>query len=136
MLAVSIAPQRYSHNLIKETEEFVINVPTTDIVEETLFCGRRTGRKFDKFEETGLTPLPAKEVNPSIIKECVAHLECRLHRQITTGDHTLFIGQVLAAYADEEVFDGRYDLQNVSLLYHMGGDDFTTIGPRKITPSL
>ena len=136
MLLVGIAPKRYSHELIEETREFVVNVPTMDILRETLFCGRRTGREYNKFDEAGLTPLPAKTVKPQIIKECVAHLECRLHQQIAPGDHTLFIGEVLAAYANEGAFIERYDLQKVKPVYHMGGDDFTTISPKLITPRL
>jgi len=136
MLIVGIGPKRYSHALIEETEEFVVNVPTMEILRETLFCGRRTGREYSKFEETGLTPLPAKIVKPAIVKECVSHLECRLHQQLTTGDHTLFIGKVLAAYADKEAFDERYDLQKVKPIYHMGGDDFLTISPKIVTSSI
>ncbi len=136
MLILGIGPKRYSHELIEETEEFVVNVPTMEILRETLFCGRRTGREYDKFKETGLTPLPAKTVKPAIIKECVSHLECRLHQQIIIGDHTLFVGEVLAAYADKEAFDERYDLQKVKLIYHMGGDDFLTISPEIVTPSI
>ena len=136
MLVVSIAPKRYSHELIEETGEFVVNVPTMDILKETLLCGRRTGREYDKFEEAGLTPLQAKIVKPQVIKECVAHLECRLHQKIAPGDHTLFIGEILTAYANEGVFIGKYDLQRVKPIYHMGGDDFTTIIPELITPRL
>ena len=136
MLIVGIGPKRYSHELIEETEEFVVNVPTMEILRETLFCGRRTGREINKFEETGLTPLPAMMVKPAIIKECVSHLECRLDQQLTTGDHTLFIGKVLAAYADKEAFDERYDLQKVKPIYHMGGDNFLTISPKIVTSSI
>lgn len=136
LLAISIAPKRYSHKLIEETKEFVVNVPTMDILKETLFCGRRTGRIYDKFKETRLTPLPAKMVQPPIIKECVAHLECKLHQQITTGDHTLFVGEILAAYADEGIFNGKYNLRKVKPVYHMGGDDFTTLVPEIITPRI
>jgi len=136
MLIVGIGPKRYSHELIEETEEFVVNVPTMEILRETLFCGRRTGREYNKFEETGLTPLPAKTVKPAIIKECVSHLECRLHQRTTTGDHTLFIGKVLAAYVNQGTFAKGYDLTKVKPVYHMGGDDFTTVSPEKITPHL
>jgi flavin reductase (DIM6/NTAB) family NADH-FMN oxidoreductase RutF len=136
MLLVAIAPKRYSHGLIEETREFVVNIPTMEIIKETLFCGRRSGRDHDKFQEAGLTPLPAKTVKPKIIKECVAHLECKLHQQITTGDHTLFVGKVQAAYADERRFAKRYDLQKVNLLYHAGGDNFTTVRPETVTPRL
>ncbi len=136
MVAMSIAPRRYSHQLIEETKEFVINIPTMSIVQETLFCGRRSGRIYDKFKETRLTTLPAKIVKPPIIKECVAHLECRLEEQITVGDHTLFTGRVLNAYADEGVFDEKFDVKKVKPIYHMGGDDFVTLSPEIVSPPL
>ena len=113
MVVVSIAPKRHSHRLIEETKELVINIPTMNIVQETLFCGRRSGRTYDKFKETRLTTLPAKIVKPPIIKECVAHLECKLEEQITAGDHTLFIGRVLTAYTDKGVFDEKFDVEKV-----------------------
>lgn len=62
LLAVSLAPRKHSHKLIEETKEFVINTPTMEFVKEILFCGRRSGRDFDKFKETKFTPLPAKTV--------------------------------------------------------------------------
>ncbi|KPV61880.1 MAG: Flavin reductase like domain protein [Candidatus Bathyarchaeota archaeon BA2] len=136
IVAISIAPKRYSHQLIEKTKEFVVNIPTMDIVRETLFCGRRSGKTCDKFKETRLTPLPAKMVQPPIIKECVAHLECKLHKQITVGDHTLFIGRVLTAYADDGVFDDKFDLKKVKPIYHMGGDDFVTLVPEIVSPRL
>lgn len=137
MLLVGMTPPRYSHELVEETKEFVVNVPTMDIVRETLFCGRRTGRIHDKFEETGLTPLPAKMVRPPIIKECVAHLECMVRQQISTGDHTLFVGDVLTAYVNEGVFlNNKFDLEKVKLIYHVGGDDFVTLAPEIVSPQL
>jgi len=136
IVVISIAPRRYSHQLIEETKEFVINIPTMDIVQETLFCGRRSGRIYDKFKETRLTTLPAKMVKPPIIKECVAHLECKLEEQVTAGDHTLFIGRVLTAYADEEVFDEKFDVKKVKPIYHMGGNDFVTLAPEIVSPRL
>ncbi len=136
MVVMSIASKRYSHELIEETKEFVINIPTMDIVQETLFCGRRSGRTYDKFKETRLTTLPAKLVKPSIIKECVAHLECKLEKQITVGDHTLFIGRVLTAYTDKGVFDEKFDVEKVKPIYHMGGEDFVTLAPEIVSPKL
>ena len=136
LIVVSIASKRYSYSLIEETKEFVVNVPTMDIVKETLFCGRRSGRTYDKFKETGLTPLPAKMVQPPIIKECVAHLECKLQQQITIGDHTLFIGRVLTAYANKGVFDEKFDVKKVKPIYHMGGDDFVTLTSKIVSPRL
>ena len=136
LLLLGMAPKRYSHELIAGPKEFVVNIPTVDIVKETLFCGRRTGRIHDKFAETGLTPLPAKMIRPPIIKECVAHLECKLHQQISMGDHTLFVGEVQTAYVNEGVFNGKFDLEKVKLIYHAGGDDFATLAPEIVSPSL
>lgn len=136
MVVMGIAPRRYSHELIEETKEFVINIPTMGIIQETLFCGRRSGRKYDKFKETRLTLLPAKMVKPPIIKECVAHLECGLEQQLTVGDHTLFIGRVLTAYADKGVFDKNFDIKKVKLIYHVGRDDFVTLAPEIVSPQL
>ena len=136
LVVVSIAPARYSHGLIEKTKEFVLNVPTMEKLKETFFCGRKSGRDVDKFKETGLTPLPARKVKAPIIKECVAHLECKLYKQVQAGDHTLFIGEVVAAYADENVFTKTYDLEKTELIYHMGGDKFTTLTSKATRPEL
>lgn len=130
MVAISVAPQRYSHKLISETKEFVVNIPTMEIARETLFCGRNSGRNCDKFKETKLTPIPAKKVAPPLIKECAAHLECRVIDSITTGDHTVFVGEVVAASADQGIFDGKYDVKKVKPIYHLGGDEFLTVADK------
>jgi flavin reductase (DIM6/NTAB) family NADH-FMN oxidoreductase RutF len=75
-------------------------------------------------------------VKTPIIKECVAHLECRLEDQITVGDHTLFIGLNLAAYADKRAFGEKFDVRKVKPLYHMGGDEFVTLTPEAVSPRL
>jgi len=134
LVAVSVAPSRYSHALIEETREFVINLPTVDIVKETLACGRTSGKNHDKFSETGLTPLPARKVKAPIIKECIAHLECKLHNQFKTGDHTIFVGEIIEAYADKGVFADKYDIDKARMLFHLGGDVFATLDPNVYTP--
>jgi len=134
MVAISIAPRRLSHKMIEETGEFVVNVPTMKIVKQTLFCGRISGRRCDKFKEAHLTPLPAKKVCSPIIKECVAHLECKLVQKTATGDHTLFIGEVLTAYVNKGAFIKSFNIKKVKPILHMGGDDFATISPEIVSP--
>jgi flavin reductase (DIM6/NTAB) family NADH-FMN oxidoreductase RutF len=136
LVAVSIAPKRYSHALIEETKEFVVNIPTMDILNETLFCGRTSGRDHNKFKETGLTPFPSRKVKPPIIKECVAHLECKLHSRLTTGDHTIFVGEIIEAYADKEAFTDGYNLEKARMIFHLGGNNFATLDPKVFTPKL
>ena len=134
LVAVSVAPSRYSHRLIEETKEFVVNLPTLDIIKETLTCGTTTGKTTDKFAETGLTPSPAKKVKAPIIKEYIAHLECKLHSQFKTGDHTIFVGEVVAAYANKGVFTDTYNIDEARMLYHLGGNVFATLDPRLYNP--
>jgi flavin reductase (DIM6/NTAB) family NADH-FMN oxidoreductase RutF len=136
LVAVSIRPERHSYTLIEETKEFVVNIPTMDILKETLFCGRRSGRDYDKFKETGLTPLPSRKVKPPIIKECIAHLECKLSSQFITGDHTILVGEIVEAYADKEVFTDKYNLEKARMIFHIGGDDFAILKPKVFKPKL
>lgn len=136
LTAISVRPNRHSHALIEETKEFVVNIPTMEILRETLFCGRTSGKDHDKFKETGLTPQPAKKVKPPIIKECVAHLECKLRSQFTTGDHTIFIGEIIEAYANKETFTDEYDLKKAKMVFHVGGNDFATLGSRVYKPRI
>lgn len=130
LLAVSIAPRRHSYKLIEETKEFVVNIPTMDILNQTLFCGRRSGKTCNKFKETGLTASRARKVKPPIIKECIAHLECKLHSEIVTGDHTIFVGEIVEAYADKEAFTDEYDLKKARMIFHLGANDFATLNPK------
>jgi flavin reductase (DIM6/NTAB) family NADH-FMN oxidoreductase RutF len=137
LVAVSISPERHSHALIQETGQFVVNIPALNILKETLFCGRKSGSKHDKFKETGLTALRAKKVKPPTIKECVAHLECKLHSQFKTGDHTIFIGEIIEAYADKDAFSkGEYDLKKTRMIFHVGGNEFATLNAKVFKPKL
>jgi len=106
LVCIAISPKRYSHGLIEETGEFVVNVPSIGLEDEMNFCGTRSGRDCDKFRETGLMPVPASKVRPPLIKECYGHLECKVIHSYVCGDHTLFIGEVVAASADGDVLDG------------------------------
>lgn len=136
LVAISVSPKRYSHKLIEQTGEFVVNVPTIEIARKTLFCGRVSGRKRDKFKEAPLTALPAKKVQAPLIAECVANLECKLVQKVVTGDHTVFIGEIVAAHVNEGVFDDKFSISKVHLVYHLGGDDFATLSPKVVTPHL
>jgi flavin reductase (DIM6/NTAB) family NADH-FMN oxidoreductase RutF len=110
LLCIGIAPQRYSHDLITASGEFVVNIPSIDLVEQMHLCGTQSGRDIDKFTTTGLTPIPATRVTPPRIKECIGHLECRVVQSHRCGDHTLFVGEVLAASIDASVLtDNKFD---------------------------
>ncbi|MFX0185047.1 MAG: flavin reductase family protein [Candidatus Hodarchaeota archaeon] len=136
LLAMSIRPERYSYKLIMERGEFVVNIPTIDHVQEVLFCGRRSGRDLDKFQKTSLTHQNAKKVSVPIIKECVAHLECKVLKTIKLGSHVLIVGQIIEAYASDDYFKDVYDTANFHPCLHVGKNLFTTCIKEIIEPYL
>jgi flavin reductase (DIM6/NTAB) family NADH-FMN oxidoreductase RutF len=132
--AISIAPGRYSHNLIRETKEFAINFVPYTLVKQTHFCGTHTGRTIDKTEATSLTFIPSKKISVPLIQECYAHLECKLIQNLTVGDHTVFIGEVLAVQYDEHAFENDLLLvEHIEPTYYIGGNSYTTLNKVKKT---
>jgi len=134
LVAISLAPTRHSHMLIGESDEFIVNIPTLEILQAVYACGSLTGRSFDKFKKTNLTPMPAKKVKAPAIRECVAHIECTVEDKFTTGDHTVFVGKIVEAYADMGVFTESYDLKKARVLYHLGGNNFALLDPKTYKP--
>lgn len=122
MMAVALGSESYTSQLIKESGEFTVNIPDERLLKALWICGTKSGRSVDKFNLTGLTPRPAKRVKAPIVAECVAHLECRLSSQLETGECTIFVGEVLEAYCEEELFrNGVWDIEKIALPMHMGG---------------
>jgi len=134
LVAISLSPQRHSHTLIEESQEFIINVPTLELLQSVYACGSFSGRSFDKFKKAGLTPTPAKKVQAPSVKECIAHLQCVVDSQVTTGDHTVFVGKVVAAYTNPGVFTEKYVLESARMLYHAGGNNFSILDPKIYKP--
>jgi flavin reductase (DIM6/NTAB) family NADH-FMN oxidoreductase RutF len=131
LLAISLAPTRHSHTLIEESGEFTVNIPTLEILQAVYACGSLTGRSFDKFKKTNLTQMPGKKVKAPAIRECIAHLECEVDGQLTTGDHTIFVGKILEAYADMGTFtEAGYDLKKARMIYHTSGNNFALLDPK------
>ena len=102
-VSIGMRPATYSNRLVKMTGEFVVNFPTTDIIDKVDYCGTISGRNADKFAETGLTPEPALHVKPPLIKECPVNLECKVIGCLSLGSHDLFIGDVLVMHAEEDI---------------------------------
>ena len=114
-IGIAIRPSRYSYNLIRETKEFVVNIPTENlvkVVDQTGFC---SGKSIDKFKSFNLTPLPASKVRSPLIKECSVNIECKLKHLLELGSHGLFIGEIVAIQADEEYIKEDSEI-NYSLL--------------------
>ena len=109
-LGIGVRPERFSHHLIEEAGEFVVNIPRADQVGVVDYCGQVSGRDVDKWAACGLTPAPAHKINTPLIAECPVSLECRVTQRLTIGVHDLFIGEVLTVQADEAVLTDRGQL--------------------------
>ena len=135
LISVSIAPRRYTYRLIKETGDFTINVLDVSLVAEAHFFGTRSGRRVDKFAESGLTAERSLKVKSPHIKEALAVLECNLHREIELGDHILIVGEVLEAYVKPGMMKrGIYDPKVAKVLMHLGGVGYVTVADEIINP--
>jgi flavin reductase (DIM6/NTAB) family NADH-FMN oxidoreductase RutF len=124
LVGVAIQPSRLTHEFVTKTDVFAINIPNVDLLSAVHYCGMKSGREGDKFEAAKLTPAEAAEIEAPLVQECVAHIECGLFDRISLGDHDLFIGRVLSVSADEEAFNGLWDVTADAgrLLHHLGAD--------------
>lgn len=122
-VGLGIRPSRYSHKLIKDAKEFVVNIPPAKIIKETDYCGVTSGKDVDKFSETNLTPEPADKVQAPLIRECPLNMECVLKDVIPLGAHDLFLGEIIQVHVDEDVLDakGHIDFKKADpFVYNIG----------------
>lgn len=137
LLALAIRDQRYSYALLQENPAFVVNVMGFDMAPEVLFCGRRSGRDVDKFEEGALTAVSATSVDAPAIAEALAHVECEVEAQHPAGDHIIVVGRVRAVTAEEGVLvEGWRDLGAAPPLFHLGGNRFTASDGTTVEPDI
>lgn len=123
MCYISVRPERYSYNLIKEQGEFVINLTNEKLAYATDWCGVRTGGKVDKFKEMHLTKEKAEFVKCPVIKESPVAIECRVKEIRELGSHHMFIAEVLSIDADEQYIDekGAFDISKCNLIAYLNG---------------
>ena len=131
MTYISVRPERYSYNILKETKEFVINLTTKDLCFATDYCGVVSGRDVDKFKKTKLTKEEATNVNVSMIKESPVNIECRVKEINEYGSHSMFVADVLCVHADEKYMDksGKFDLELAEPICYNHGV-YYTLGER------
>lgn len=123
MCYISVRPERYSHDIIKENGEFVINLTTEKLARATDWCGVRSGRDHDKFKEMKLTKEKGNFVKAPLIKESPVSVECRVKEIIPLGSHDMFVAEVLSIDADEKYIDekGAFDISKCNLMAYANG---------------
>ena len=131
MCYISVRPERASYPVIERTMEFTINLTTEEMARATDWAGVRSGRDYDKWKETGLTPIPGEKVKSPTIEESPLSIECRVKRIERLGSHSLFIAEVLGVRADSRFIDketGKFDLEKAGLIAYSHGA-YHKLGP-------
>lgn len=132
-VAVVIDANTFTRGLIEASGEFALNIPCRAIADNVLKAGSASGKDVDKFVHAGLTHFPAQIIGAPLVEGCVVWLECRvLPRPDNQQRHDLFLGEVVAAQADDRVFkDGRWqfgDNDDLRTLHYYGGGSFALTG--------
>ena len=102
LFAVSLSKSGFTHKLIQESKEFVIAVPNKELEEEVVLFGSTHGDQIDKFKESKIETRPAESIRAPLIKNATINLECKLEKEVDSGDHVIFIGEILNCYTDKD----------------------------------
>lgn len=123
MCYISVRPERFSYNMIKESGEFVINLTNKKLAFATDWCGVRSGSKYDKFKEMKLTKEKAKNVKCPIIKESPVAIECKVKEIKELGSHHMFVAEILSIDADDKYIDenGAFNISKCDLITYANG---------------
>lgn len=118
MVMVGIVPERFSYHMIKESGEFIINLPAKGFEKEYYYLGSKSGKDEDKFEVLHLEWTDGEKVNAPMLSACPVAIECRVTTSLQPGSHELFIASVEAVHCEEEYLDsnGNIDWTKIPLL--------------------
>ena len=127
MLSISVRPERFSYNMIKETGEFVVNLTTEELLRACDYCGVKSGRDVDKFKEMNLTAAPAVHLKGApIIAESPVNIECKVKDVLELGSHHMFIAEVAGVQVSEKYMNetGKFELNKLGLVAYSHGEYF------------
>lgn len=124
MCYISVRPERHSYEIIKRTGEFVINLTNEQLAQATDWCGVKSGKDYNKFNEMKLTPVKGEKVSAPIIAESPLCIECKVKEIVPLGSHDMFIAEVVNVLADSRYIDKETDtfkMQDAKLISYTHG---------------
>ena len=127
MITVAIRPERLSYDYIKESGNFVVNLPNSKMVREVDYCGVRSGKQIDKIKEMNFTTLNSKDVTAPLISECPVALECKVKSITPLGTHDLFLAEIVNTHVDNNLIDanGKIHFEKADLITYSHGEYFS-----------
>lgn len=136
LIGLAIHPHRHTADMIRFSEEFVINIPGPDLLKVAHFLGSQRGLDTKKLEAAGVDLLSGLRLDAPLIDGCLAWIECGLRDVIPIGDHTLFVGEAVKVQALEEAYAGSWKLEDprYSPVVYLGGNRYASISEaREVT---
>lgn len=127
MTYISLRPERFSHPIISQSGEFVINLTNKVLVRAADVCGVKSGRDMNKFEALSLTPAPASTVSAPLIGEAPISFECKVVDVKQLGSHDMFLAKITAVQVDDSLIDknGKLRLDRAELVAYSHGEYFS-----------
>ena len=132
LIGVAVHPSRHTHDMIRYSQEFALNIPTRELLHHVQYFGSVGGAEINKFELTRLPTFRARRVSAPLLEGCVGWIECGVHDAYTVGDHTLYVGKVVAAQAEQDAFSDTWLLADPEErpLHYLGVNYYAILGDR------
>lgn len=127
MITVAIRPERLSYEYIKESGNFVVNLPNSKMVKQVDYCGVRSGKQIDKIKEMNFTMESSKDITSPLISDCPISLECVVKSITPLGTHDLFLAEIVNTHVDNTLIDynGKIHFENADLITYSHGEYFS-----------
>ena len=132
LIGLAVHPSRHTHDMIRYSQEFALNVPSRELLHHCQYLGSVSGRDLNKLELTKLPVFSSRKVEAPLLEGCVGYIECGVEDAMTTGDHTFFVGKVVAVQVVEEAFAETWLLDDDELkpLHYLGLNRYSMLGER------
>ena len=132
LVGVVVHPSRHTHDMVRFSEQFALNFPPRDLIDHTHYFGAVSGADVGKLDLSKLPTFRASKIDAPLIENCLAHVECGLEDALRLGDHTLFIGRVLAVQAEADAFDETWLIgeRDYRPLHYLGLDRYAVLEER------
>jgi flavin reductase (DIM6/NTAB) family NADH-FMN oxidoreductase RutF len=133
LVGIAVHPSRHTYDMLRLSEEFALNVPSSRLMNHVQYLGTVSGRDVQKIELAKLPTFKAQRVEAPLLEGCLAYIECSVEEVLRLGDHHLFVGKVLAAQAEREAFEEAWLLEDADYkpLHYLGGELYAILGERR-----
>jgi flavin reductase (DIM6/NTAB) family NADH-FMN oxidoreductase RutF len=122
MISVALKYGRYTLKGIKQNNVFSVNIPSTEMVKETDYCGIASGAQVNKAEVCQFKITYGKLAKAPLVKQCPVSLECQVIQTLDLGSHSLIIGEITQAHISENCLtNGKLDINKVSAIVYITG---------------